>query len=527
MRLPLLALLLSAQTALLSQTAVSTAHYDNYRTGANIYETILTPANVNSEQFGKLANLPVSGCVFAQPLYAPYVTMPEGTTRNLVIIATTTNTVYAYDADDYSLHFSINFGIPAPSKDFDPERGYYAFPDCEAGTLEGPVGIVSTPVIDTLSNALYFVANVIDDFEEPHRHRHFLHKISLTTGDALAKPVEITGKYEGVSFQSRYHLQRAALLLHNDAVYIAFGSHQDEEPYSGWMFAYDTELRQLAVMSYSPVKSGAGIWQAGGGPATDGRYVYLTTGNLASNEGDRNDNADSILQIDPSTLAVTAKTSFYPEANLWALTDLDLGSSRVIPIPGYPYAIAGSKVGDLFIVDRGGMALAGRFQAATRRSDGFDWTGIYNGLAFWNDTIYVWAGGGGFFWEPPFPTDTLKAFVFTAEGLALAANGQSDGIGVGYQGANIVVSANGNDPATGIVWAHVPSDNSPDLQNGYLRAYHATDFSKGVFKELWNNVDDEPASFAKFNQPLVANGKVFLPTFSSKVIVYGLTAAAR
>ena len=98
--------------SLFGQTAVWTAHYDNFRTGANTSETALSPANVNPATFGKLASLPVSGCVFAQPLFVP------NTPRNLVILATTTNRVYAYDSDDYTLQFSRSFGLPAPSIDF-------------------------------------------------------------------------------------------------------------------------------------------------------------------------------------------------------------------------------------------------------------------------------------------------------------------------------------------------------------------------------------------------------------------------
>jgi hypothetical protein len=166
----------------------------------------------------------------------------------------------------------------------------------------------------------------------------------------------------------------------------------------------------------------------------------------------------------------------------------------------------------------------------SRYSSGYDWTGIYNGLAYWNNIIYAWPGGGGYIYgtEPGYPTDTLKAFAVDDSSSAgtLLADGQSDGIGAGYQGANIVVSANGDDPSTGILWAYVPASNTSWLQPGYLHAYNAVDFGNGVFHELWNNIDldaeDAGAFLSKFNQPLVANGKVFLPTFSGKLIIYGL-----
>ena len=519
--------------ALSAQTAVTTGHYNNERTGANIHETVLTPATVSPGHFGKLATVYVSGCIFAQPLYVPNVPTAAGR-RDLVFIATTTNMVYAYDANDYSLAFTANFGIPVSSSDLNPKRGYHDFADCDIGDTDGPIGIVGTPVIDISDNAMYFVANTMDGLDPPHRHRHFIHKISLSTGADLTAPVEIAGSHLGVTFQSRYQLQRPALLLVNRRIYVAFASHQDETPYYGWMFAYDTNLRQVGIFNYSPGKSGAGIWQSGGGPASDGSSIYFTTGNLAEDESDPTDNSDSILKVDPATLQVQAKASFYPEDNDWdANFDLDLGSSRAIVIPGTTQIISGSKFGDMFVVNSGGMGLAARFRGASRYSSGYDWTGIYNGLAYWNNVIYAWPGGGGYIHgtEPGFPTDTLKAFGLdeTSSPGALLADGQTDGIGAGYQGANIVVSANGNDPATGILWAYVPTSNTSWLQPGYLHAYHAADFANGVFHELWNNVDLDPADtdsfLAKFNQPLVAGGKVFLPTFSGKLIIYGLLPA--
>ena len=52
-----------------AQTVVSTYHNDISGTGANTQETILTPSNVNSLQFGKLFTLTLDGIVYAQPLY--------------------------------------------------------------------------------------------------------------------------------------------------------------------------------------------------------------------------------------------------------------------------------------------------------------------------------------------------------------------------------------------------------------------------------------------------------------------------
>ncbi len=517
-----------------AQIAVTTAHYDNFRTGANTQETILTPANVNATQFGRLARLPVSGCVFAQPLYAPQVPRPDYP-RNLVIIATTTNMIYAYDADDYSLQWKANYGSPFDST-IPMDGTYVDFFDCDLDpnwTQQGPVGIVGTPVIDPASLMMFFVTNTQDGDAANPKFHHFLHKITLLDGTDVVPPVEIAANYQGIDFDSRYHLQRPALLMAQGHIYIGFSSHTDEEPYYGWLFSYDKDLNQAAVMNYAPARAGAGIWQSGGGPAYDGKYIYFNTGNNGVGYADASDNSESIMQVDPVSLQVVARTGFFPESDDWDWDiDLDLGSSRVIIAPGTNRVISGSKLGDLFSVNQNGMMLEVRQQAALRHSVEHDWTGIYNGFAYWNGTIYVWPGGGGLVWPllPPFPVDYLKAFQLSSDYTTMnsIAVGQSDGIGAGHQGANIVISANGNDPATGIVWAEVPNENTPGPQPGYLHAYSASDFSNGMFHELWNNTQDDEDSgcaHAKFNQPLIANGKVFLPTFQGRVIVYGLLDA--
>src|SRR6267378_637201 len=61
-----------------SQTDVITYHYDNARTGANLTETVLTPANVNATQFGKIGFFSVDGKVDGQPVYLSQVSISGG-----------------------------------------------------------------------------------------------------------------------------------------------------------------------------------------------------------------------------------------------------------------------------------------------------------------------------------------------------------------------------------------------------------------------------------------------------------------
>jgi hypothetical protein len=71
--------LISASAVLAAgQTAVTTYHYDNYRTGWNQNEPVLTPANVGKTTFGLLQTVALDDQVDAQPLVVPGVQITAG-----------------------------------------------------------------------------------------------------------------------------------------------------------------------------------------------------------------------------------------------------------------------------------------------------------------------------------------------------------------------------------------------------------------------------------------------------------------
>src|SRR5260370_26541823 len=65
-----------------------TYHNDNGRTGLNSHESILTPANVNMNQFRNLFVIPADGKVDAQPLYVPALNIPNQAIHNVLFVAT-------------------------------------------------------------------------------------------------------------------------------------------------------------------------------------------------------------------------------------------------------------------------------------------------------------------------------------------------------------------------------------------------------------------------------------------------------
>src|SRR5262249_7335148 len=85
------------------QVNVTTYHNDNSRTGQNTQDGMLTPANVNNNQFGKLFSAPVNGDIYAQPLYVSALNIPGAGPHNVVFAATEEDSVFAFDADSGSL----------------------------------------------------------------------------------------------------------------------------------------------------------------------------------------------------------------------------------------------------------------------------------------------------------------------------------------------------------------------------------------------------------------------------------------
>src|ERR1700691_558708 len=209
--------------------SVLSYHNDLARTGQNLNETLLTPANVSSGQFGRLFSSPVDGQIYTQPLYLPGVIVPGKGIHNIVFVATEHDSVYAFDADNYlaaPLWYS-NFLNPAQSVTTASATGL----GCSSITPE--VGITATPVIDPATGTLYVVAMTEEGPAGTYVHR--LHALDVTTGaEKPGSPVEIQASVPGqgdgnttVRFLPGLYKERAGLLLLNGVVYTAWASHCD------------------------------------------------------------------------------------------------------------------------------------------------------------------------------------------------------------------------------------------------------------------------------------------------------------
>src|SRR5215475_11442971 len=118
-----LAILLFCCSTLTVSNAIDipTSKYDSSRSGLNLSETTLSLQNVNSNTFGKLFERSASGDMYPQPLIVEGLSIGGGN-HNVVFVATASNNVYAYDAEDATRtapYWSINLGTPAPATDVD------------------------------------------------------------------------------------------------------------------------------------------------------------------------------------------------------------------------------------------------------------------------------------------------------------------------------------------------------------------------------------------------------------------------
>src|SRR5271154_2184700 len=91
---------------------VTTYHYDNYRTGWNPIEPFLAASRVKSAQFGMIATRKLDDQVDAQPLVLGSQKIAGHGTREVVYVATESDTIYAIDANTGKILLQQNFGTP-------------------------------------------------------------------------------------------------------------------------------------------------------------------------------------------------------------------------------------------------------------------------------------------------------------------------------------------------------------------------------------------------------------------------------
>ena len=495
-----------------------TRHNDNFRTGANLNETVLTPSNVNSSQFGKLFSYSTDGISHASPLYVANVNIPGSGARNVVYVATEHDTVYAFDADGRSASplWQVSFINAAAGVTTVP-----AADTGETGDIYPEIGITSTPVVDVASGTIYVVAKTKEVSGGSTNYYHRLHALDLATGaEKFGGPVVLQASVAGtgagstggvLSFNSLRENQRPALLLSNGVIYIAFASHGDQAPYHGWVLGYDaTTLQRTMAFCNSPNGSQSGIWQSGMGLSADSAgNVYFTTGNGTFNADTGGlEYGDSFIKLSPAGAVLdyfTPKDQSIMDSNNW-----DLSSSGAMLLPDQtgarPHLLVGAgKSGALYLIDRDNMGhftsndsqvvqvLTGIFPNGTPEP------GNYSSPVYFNGTVYFGA-----------INDRVQAFQLT-NGLLSTTPTSESGTIYPYPGAVLAASASGS--SNGILWAIQRNESAvaePGSNPAILRAYPIGNLSTELYNSTQAGARDALGPASKFTIPLVANGRVYV-----------------
>ncbi len=510
-----------AQVSCAAQVNVLTWHNDNARTGQNLSEALLTPANVNKTDFGLLANVTVDGKVDAQPLYVSALVIPNVGTRNVIFVATEHDSVYAIDADHGYLYWKKTMlasgEVPSDSH------------NCDQVVPE--IGITSTPVTNRGIGAHGVIYLVALSKTSAGAYVHRIHALDLATGaEMLSGPKVVSATYPGtgagssngvVTFDPKMYKERPALLLVNGLLVTAWGSHCDFQPYGGWMMTYNQNtLAQVAVIDFVPNGSDGAPWNAGAGPAADAAgNLYISLGNgtfdttlTSSGFPNKADYGNSVVKLSPANNKLTV-LDYWTMSNTKSESggDVDLGSGGYMLLPDMTDAtgkvrhlsVAAGKDSNMYIVDRDKM---GHFDAASdatiyQQLTGALPGGIWSAPAYFNGHIYYGS-----------VTSKLRSFDLKSARVASSpSSGSSESFA--YPGAFPSVSAYGS--ANGIVWAH--ENSNPAI----LHAYSASNLADELYSSEQSGTRDQFGTGNKFIAPMIANGKVYVGTTKS-VAIFGM-----
>ena len=504
-------------------TDVLTYHYNVFRQGSTVQETTLTTSNVNVNTFGKVGFYSVDGKVDAQPLYVNKQFI-NGSLNNTLYVVTENDSAYAFSATNGRQFWHIS-ALPAGETPSDPRN---------CSQISPQIGITATPVIDKGNGpngdgAMYFVAMSKDSSGQYHQR---LHAVDLRTGAELfGGPVEITATYPGtgdgsqggqVIFNPAQFAARSALLEFGGTIYIAFTSHCDIRPYTGWIMAYDSRtLQQKSVIDITPNGNEGAVWMAGSGLAADATgNIYLLAGNGTFDttldgqgfpvNGDYG-NAFVKLSNSGGTLHVVDYFNMFNTVQE-SRADEDLGSGGAIILPDltdnqgqvHHLIVGAGKDTNIYVIDRDNM---GKWNSSNNNNAyqvlaGALPGGVWSKPSYFNNTVYYGD-----------VSNKLKAFTISNAKLSTSPTSQTSNT-FPYPGTFPLITSNQGSNA--IVWA--VANSNPAV----LYAYDATNLANQLYNSNQaSGGRDQFGAGNKFITPIVANGLVFVGT-QNGVAVFGL-----
>ncbi len=523
---------------------------DNWRTGWNYNETILTPANVASSQFGLIASVPLPNMGDAQPLVVPnqQITCPaKAATYNItcqaglsgvyqvVYVITNPGVLYAINAANGAILLQRDFNKPTA----------------------GGGARTATPVIDTTRNTMDVVIrsgrNAAGDYS------FSLNEVKLVDFTDYTPRYKITGANtnypltNGViyDFNPDIVTQKPALLLANDNIYVGFEAFGEFKASlrsisRGWMLAFSAQnlapmatplLTDQLATSENDFFVGA-IWMSGSGPAADaaagGSNIYFSTSNSDSSGTSYNppyNIEESVVQV-TADLKISTLFTPYDYATLDA-NDWEIGSGGVMAIPTnwswYPapnpqLVVTAGKDGRMFLLNAnnmGGYTPGGPDNVLDVQQIGGCWCApsFFTG----SDGVgRVVSSGGNMLstWKIVQTANSSSLVQEASITLPLVLRPKK---GADFpSGFFTSVSSNGTNMNNGIIWATGRQAATPTTVTLY--ALNATP-SDGTFQIL-NQVAAGPWNYPlnANTVPVVANGQVYVAS-DGYLTIWGLTSS--
>lgn len=524
-------------------TTIWTQHMDNWRTGWNYNESILTPENVASTQFGVIAAVPLPVMGDAQPLIVPtqQITCPANAPSfhitcitglsgvyEVVYVVTDAGTVYAINAANGTLLLQRNFRTVTTKMAFK----------------------ATTPVINTAQQTI----NVMVRDNVNGAATFTLRALNLETLKDQVAPYNISNiaypLTNGViyDFNPTVVTQTTAMLLANGNIYAGFRALGEFNPAEqglsrGWLLGFSAQTLaplQTPLLTNSLATSQnnffiSSIWMSRSAPAADaaigGSNIYFSTGNSDPS----GTSYDPPYNIEESVVQVTQGlqvSSIFTPYNYAKLDkdDFEIGSGGVMviptnwpwyPAPNPPLAVTAGKDGRMFVLNGtslGGFTPGGPDNVLNVQNIGACWCapsfftgadGIGRIVSSGGNTLSTWQ---------IVQTATTTTLVLEASVQVPIANRAQKQKPPGFF---TTVSSNGTNMNAGIIWAlGIPAATPQTLT---LYAFGSSPVN-GTFP-LLNQVQAGVWAYTGNSNsvPVVANGKVYVAS-DGVLTILGLTA---
>lgn len=559
---------------------VWTVGVNNTRQGWNRFETVLTPANV--PRLKKIREFIVDEKIDVSPLVVGDKLYVFSMTNTAYVFDV--NTGAQLGKRQLATPFDPCDNASPPGKGMDKWCIYRSWGITATPVIDVATGTIyattfGKPNLDSQNiernNMLWILdANTLADKKPP----------VLIEGDADNGGGGIANGFTVPYQKMRAGLALLTDAAGNKAVVVSFSINGENPrgPGHGFVVAYD--VRGLnreagfaptpAIWNVTPNGGAGGIWMSGSGPAIDGGDIYLATANgmdpgtIAGNFGEsfvklRYTAGVANVNNGKPSLAVNDFWGAFSDFGR-ADEDQDLGSAGVFLVPERGNLVGGGKDGILYNLNKDNLgkttwdpqfnlpfvasyapnAPNGPAGLPTTTPANPNWPIVNRDRSLpWNTPdgrthhihgtpVYMEQAASGivFVWGE---NERLKAYnfdfatkriaSFRGEGTQFASGEEG-----GMPGGRLVVSSNGTGQNTGVVWGAYPiqGDANSKVVPGALVAYDATKLVNGTqLKQIFHSeakAANKMGNFAKYSTPVVANGKVYVGTFSNKVVQYGL-----